>query len=93
MKFSHHDTTKKSQWQTYKKLELIPNSAPEPQANKLTFAFGVDQVWRLLIVALTRELVYEQQVEYLERCWPLDYFEPDTATKSNTWHELWILMS
>ena len=93
MKFLHHDTKKTSQWQIYKELELIPSSAIEPQANQITFAFGVDQVWRLLIVALTRELVYEQQIEYLERCWTLDYFEPDTATNSNTWHKLWTLMN
>ena len=31
MKFLQNNTTKKSQWQTYKKLELIPNSAPESQ--------------------------------------------------------------
>lgn len=93
MKFLHNNTTKKSQWQNYKELELIPSSAIESQVNQITFAFGVAQVWRLLVVALTRELVYEQQVEYLERCWALDYFETDTAANPNTWQKLWILMN
>lgn len=93
MKSQHRNTVEKSQWQNYKELELLPSSLPKPQANKPAFAFGLEQVWRLLIVALTQELVYEQQVEYLERCWALNCFDPDTDTNSNTWHQLWLLMN
>lgn len=93
MKFQHRNITEKSQWQNYKELELLPNSLPKPEANKQKFAFGLEQAWRLLIVALGRELVYEQQVEYLERCWALNCFEPDTDKNSNTWHQLWLLMN
>lgn len=93
MKSLHRNINEKSQWDNYKELELIPNSIPEPQTNKQTFAFGLDRVWRVFIVALTQELIYEQQVEYLQRCWDLNDFEAETDTKSNTLHKLWILMN
>jgi hypothetical protein len=92
MNFIHRKTTNKFQWQAYKELELIPDFLPYPQVNKPSFAFGLEEVWRLLIIALTQELVYEQQVEYLERCWMLDVFEPDNAAITNMLHRLWALM-
>lgn len=93
MKFLHHNITEKTQWENYKELELIPHSTPEPQGDKQAFAFGLDWAWKVLIVALTRELVYEQQIEYLQRCWDLNDFEPNTDKKSHTWQQLWILMN
>lgn len=93
MKFLHRNITEKTQWENYKELELIPDSIPESQGDKRAFAFGLDRVWKVLIVALTRELVYEQQVEYLQRCWDLNDLEPNTDKKSHTWQQLWILMN
>lgn len=92
MKFLNRNITDETRWETYKKLELIPNSVTNPEANKLIFTFGLEQVWRLLIVALTQELVDEQRIEYLERCWALNNFETDSKTGSNTLHKLWTLM-
>lgn len=93
MKFTHRNAKEKSCWQTYKVLELIPDAVPNPQVNRLNFGFGLDQAWRLLIVALTQELVYEQQIEYLERCWAVKWFEPDANTGSKTLQKLWTLMN
>ena len=93
MKFLHRNITEKTQWEKYKELELIPSSISEPQTDKQAFAFGLERVWKVLIVALTRELVYEQQVEYLQRCWNLNDFEPNIDKKSHTWQQLWILMN
>ena len=86
-------TQLKTQWQIYKELELIPTSVPEPQANKQTFALLVGGVWRMLIDTLARELVFEQQVEYLERCLAVNCSEPGTATRSNTWQKVWTLIN
>ena len=72
---------------------MIPNSVPNPHANKLSFRFGLDLAWRLLVVALTQELVCEQQVEYLERCWTENRFEPHDNKGSNTLQKLWTLMN
>ncbi len=83
----------KNQWQFYKDLELIPDSVLEPQASKLAIALPLRQLWRLLIDALARELVYEQQIEYLERCWTVGDSEPFTDVSSNTWQKLWTLMN
>ena len=89
MKFQHHNSAKKSHWQTYKALELIPDSTPNPQANKRSFAFGLDHLWRLVLVALTEEMLDEQQVEHLERCWALNADELLTTVNANGWCRLW----
>ncbi len=51
MKSLHRNLNEKSLWENYTELELIPNSISEPSARK-TFSFGIDRVWRVLIVAL-----------------------------------------
>lgn len=81
----------KIQWQRYKELELIPNSAPAPQASKLEIALPLVAIWRSLLNALAREQVYEQRTEYLERCWVLNYTEPYTA-EAKPLQKLWMLM-
>lgn len=93
MQFIHRNITNKSQWQIYKELELIPDSVTYSQANNMTFAFGLDRVWRLLIIALTQELVEEQQVEYLERCLAVNNFDVDSHKGSKTLQKLWTLMN
>lgn len=92
MQFLHGNTPKTSCWQAYKALELIPDAVP-PQANRLNFAFGLNQIWRLLLVALTQELVDEQQIEYLERCWAVNHVEPEGSTGANTLKKLLTLMN
>lgn len=88
----------KSQWQTYKQLELIPDSVPNPDAKVATFKFGLvkfglGRAWRSLLSLLIDELVdQEQQVEYIERCWALNEFgEKDNPTSSL--QRLWVLMN
>lgn len=94
MKFLHGNATETFSWKIYRELELIPVSVSDPRTNKPTFTFGLDRMWRLLIIKLTQELVYyDQQVEYLERCWTVEQFEPDGNTDSNTLQRLWRLMN
>lgn len=85
-------TQLKTQWQIYKELERIPDSISAPKTNKLASIPPLRAAWRLLIDALAQELIYEQQVEYLERCWTIGQSELDNDT-NNTWHKLWTLMS
>jgi hypothetical protein len=80
----------KNQWQLYKKLELIPDSVPQPLTKRTVLTFPLKLVWKVLINALANELVHEQQVEYLERCWLQSQIELDLT--NNTWHKLWSLM-
>lgn len=87
---SLHRNLKQSLWENYRESELIPNSISEPSARK-KFSFGLDRVWRVLIIALTQELVYEQQVEYIQRCWERDHL--DAENDDNTWQQLWTLMN
>lgn len=79
-----------NQWQIYKKLELIPDSIPEPSTKQGILTFPLQLAWKLLIDALAKELVYEQQVEYLERC--LAQSQSEQYLTQNTWHKLWSLM-
>lgn len=77
-------------WHTYRQLELIPNSVPQP--NTGSFAFGLDFLWRGLLNLLAEELVDEQRVEYLDRCWTLDETTVGQQTPTVMLQRLWSLM-
>ena len=90
---SNRRLTSDTQWQAYKKLELISDALPNPSASRPGFKFGLDLVWRTLIVLLVDELVDpEQQAEYLDRCWALADFEQPASAKANTLQRLWLLI-
>lgn len=80
-----------NQWQNYKQLELIPDSAPAPKPHKFDISLPLVASWRSLLNALAREQVYEQRTEYLERCWSLSYSEPYN-NQSPSLRKLWNLM-
>lgn len=81
------------QWQTYKQLELIPDSVPNPYASGSAFTFGLSLAWRSLLSLLMDELVDEQQVEYIERCWTLNEFGQGDKSPSSPLQRLWVLMN
>lgn len=81
-----------NQWQDYKQLELIPDSAPVPKHCKFNITLPLATAWRSLLNALAREQVYAQSTEYLERCWVINYAEPYTAQPTKQLQKLWMLM-
>lgn len=84
------NSSRVSQWQLYKQLELIPDSVPNPQTHS---KLGLSWVWRSLIELLIDELIDEQEVDYLERCWTLEESEAVQQSPSKTLQRLWILMN
>lgn len=81
-----------NQWQHYKELELIPDSAPAPKSSKFNITWPLVATWRSLLNALAREQVYAQSTEYLERCWAMNYAEPYKAESIKQLQKLWMLM-
>lgn len=79
-----------SRWLTYRQLELISDSVSNPE--QPTFAFGLNFLWRGLLNLLSEELVDEQRVEYLDRCWQLDETEVGRQSPTTTLQRLWTLM-
>jgi hypothetical protein len=77
-----------SSWETYKRLEDLPTDLPQPSSSALTW--GTQHLWRKLQDLLADELVHEQKVEFLERCWFRDY---SPRQKSVTLRQLWQLMN
>jgi hypothetical protein len=71
MKFLDHREVDfdRCQWAAYKQLELVPDAVDRPERDRVTFKFGIDLAWRVLVSLLMDELVTEQKVEYLDRCW------------------------
>lgn len=81
-----------NQWQHYKELELLPDSAPAPKPSRFSIASPFVATWRLLLNALAREQVYAQSTDYLERCWAMNYAEPYLAEAAKPLQKLWMLM-
>ncbi len=61
------------QRKAYKQLELIPEAVCM-RSNVPLWGFGLVPAWKKLLSLLLDELVAEQRVEYLERCFALDEF-------------------
>jgi hypothetical protein len=80
----------KPYWQLYKKLECLPEGLPEPSAEAEVLTFPLRTAWRVLIDLLAQELIYEQKVEFLERCLEQDIVNL-TASK-NFWCNFWKLL-
>ncbi|WNZ24931.1 hypothetical protein HJG54_20135 [Leptolyngbya sp. NK1-12] len=78
------------QWQRYRQLELLPESVPNPY---LENTFGLGWLWRGFVKALVDELIEEQQVDYLNRCWSLDEFGEAEASPPHSLQRLWKLMN
>lgn len=91
MEFLNHNSTKDAQWRAYKQLELVPESLPKHDANNISFKLGLGWLWRGLLSLLMDELIDEQQVDYLERCWALNETR-QADNPGNTMKRLWTLM-
>ena len=72
-------------------MELLPETVPNPHIDN--HGFGLGWLWRGLLHTLVEELIEEQRVEYLTRCWSLDEFGEGENTAAGTLQRLWKLMS
>jgi hypothetical protein len=93
MKYLNHNSTKGSQWDVYKQLELIPESVSQPVERPNHFVSGLNSLWRPLLGVLIDELVEEQRVEYLDRCWSLNEFGKGEKSPSNSLQRFWVLIN
>jgi hypothetical protein len=93
MKFLNSKSTTSSQWKIYKQLEMIPNSIPNPFNRANYFNSALNLGWRPLLNLLIDELIEEQRVDYLERCWSSNEFEEDKKSQSNSLHKFFVLIS
>lgn len=80
----------KPHWQLYKELECLPDSILEPTAEPAVLTFPLRTAWKVLMNVLAQELVYEQQIEFLERCLDNDLDKKDSS--KNFWGKFWRLI-
>jgi hypothetical protein len=92
MKFLRHNISHSDRWENYKQLELIPDRICKPNTNKFRFLFGLGSAWHILLSLLIAELIEEQRVEYLERCWKINESKSNSENKTNFFRKLWTLM-
>lgn len=93
MQFLRHQPEPDTQWQTYKKLELIPDSLNHTGLNRSEFTFGLGWVWKQFISSLIAEVEAEERVkEYLDRCWASSNLEDPIAPAPSSLAKLWALM-
>lgn len=93
MKFLENPSAIQTQWDVYRQLELVSEVVPNPIDHKNPLASGLNLVWRPLLHLLIDELIAEQRVEYLERCWDLNELGQGQQSPDNSLQRLWILMN
>ncbi|MDX2240874.1 MAG: hypothetical protein NW224_09340 [Leptolyngbyaceae cyanobacterium bins.302] len=98
MELFSRGSTNDCQWALYKQLELIPPRTAHPYDRTSPFSTMLNLAWRPFLTALLDELIDEQRVEYLERCWGLDVWALDDLSQSdrgsvNSLQRLWVLMN
>jgi len=92
MTFATSSFDRDAKWRTYKHLELIPESVSNPSHPPHPLVSGLNVFWRPLLALLIEELVAEQRIEYLSRCWLLDEFNQPGPSLPNSLRRLWVLM-
>lgn len=80
----------KSQWQTYKELEYLPDGV-EPQPIHSPLVASLDRWWRSWLNRRAENLDYEYQVEYLERRFTLTCGR--STARSHVWRALWRVLN
>lgn len=91
MNFATYPLIDDNQWTQYKQLELISNAMPNPAGRRNPLKSSLNVVWRSLLGLLIDELVEEQRVEYLDRCWEMNEFGEGKQASSSL-KRLWVLM-
>jgi hypothetical protein len=82
-----------SQWKVYAELEQIPGLIAESQMTESKLIQPLQAVGQTLsrgfsaslLNLFCRELYYEQQIEYLERCLECSQFQSQQGEKANSW--------
>lgn len=90
MKLNHKSTN--GSWDVYRQLELIPESVSRTVERPNHLVSGLNFCWKVLLALLIDELVEEQRVEYLDRCWSLNEFGKGELSAPNSLQRLWVLM-
>lgn len=89
----NHSSTNGSRWDVYRQMELIPESVPQAVERPNGLVSGLNLLWRPLLGLLIDELVEEQRVEYLDRCWSLNEFGKGEKSPSHPLQRFWILIN
>lgn len=92
MNFLDQSLSSSAQWRTYQQLELIPETIPNPAEQANPLASTLNLLWRPLLGLLIDELIEEQRVEYLDRCWALNQFDEEQSV-SNSLQRFWTLIN
>lgn len=88
-----HSQEKDVRWGVYRELELIPRSVTGQPRRTHFLLSGLNILWRKLLALLIDELVEEQRVEYLDRCWSLNEFGRGGNSPPTPLQRLWMLMN
>ncbi len=80
--------TTQSQWQEYCRLEGLPETSPHPYLESPKFTFGLRRFWKGLLSLLVDELVEDQRIDYLERCWS----DSSALSRTRSLKQLCVLM-
>ncbi|GAB4372252.1 MAG: hypothetical protein Kow00121_14440 [Elainellaceae cyanobacterium] len=78
----------KSQWQIYRELELIPDSAGEPCFNQSALATRLKAYMQSRVNNRISRFSYDQQIEHLEQCFYTDWHKQSHSFWQRCWAAL-----
>lgn len=81
------------QWQTYRKLELIGDSAPPPFTSHSPIVIRLGKIWRSMTNQSIEKLSYKQQLYHLEQCLERECFNANSTRLSSFWRGVWIVLN
>lgn len=94
MRFVENRSQGSLQWKVYQQLELIPETIPDPARQSNPLVSGLNSfLWRPLLALLMEELILEQQMEYLERCWFLNQLDEQQQPLAHSLQRFWSLIN
>lgn len=83
----------KSQWQMYKKLELIAEATPVPQTNHSPLVAQLAKWWNSKTNRSVENRSPQQHLQHLEQSLKLECPNSNRVNDSNFWQTLWTLLT
>ncbi|CAC5343853.1 MULTISPECIES: hypothetical protein [Planktothrix] len=83
----------KTQWEIYRKLELIPDTVLFPSNEQGISGFYQGKIWHCWVIFCAKNLSEQQTLNHIEDCFKLDFSDPNSTKRFHLFRTLWLILN
>ncbi|SKB13958.1 conserved hypothetical protein [Planktothrix sp. PCC 11201] len=83
----------KTQWEIYRKLELIPETVSLPLDEQGISRFYQSKIWHSWVIFCAKNLSEQQTFDHIEGCFKLDSSDPNSTKRFHLFRTLWLILN